>query len=160
MSLIGPSIDANEYIQSGEIVHVKTDAERRSLEDTRPGTLMVTDSRFVFIDGSKAIDLDVHAIDEIVFRPSYLPLSYIAVATFAAVASFLAFDGPPVIDIGPPAAWSVLAIGGFIFAIILVAAVITEYGARLTIKTSQSTYQFRSDDLSDVPHAIRGARDR
>jgi|GEM_PF-3771661 len=160
MPLFGPSVATDEYVQSGETVYAQASADRHTLEDMSSGTLTVTDSRLVFVDGSQAIDLDLQAIDEIVYHPAYLSGNYIFGTAILALVSLLAFGGPPLINIGPPELWTVAAIVGTFSAVGLGIGIITEYGARITVKTSQSTYQFRGDDIADIPHAIRGARDR
>jgi len=160
MSLFGPSVETDEYVQSGETIYAQASADRHSLEDVSSGTLTVTDNRLVFVDGSQVIDLDLQAIDEIVYHPAYLPENYIIGTALLTLASLLAFGGPPLINFGPTNVWTVAAIGGIVSAAALGIAIIAEYGARITIKTNQSTYQFHGDNLADIPHAIRGARDR
>jgi len=157
------SIGIDDYLQDGETVYARTETTRVDRSDQTQGTLAVTDSRVVFVDGSSASDIALEAVDEQVYHPRYVPWEFVAGAALVATLSLVALFFDPVIELFGSDMQTFLTVGGALGLIVtigLAAGAIGGTGARLHLTTPQSTYRFKGGDLTGIPHAIRGAADR
>jgi len=122
------------------------------------GTIICTDSRLVFDTAQSVTDIRLESISEV----DYSPPSYLNIWTLLGVLT--AFISIPLWFgiVAIPQIPSIAQIGSlvvFLVGFLLVIVGVVRAKATLVIKTGQSKYRFRGDqtDVSELPHAIRGA---
>ncbi|NLV08807.1 hypothetical protein GOC74_02510 [Halomicrobium mukohataei] len=125
------------------------------------GTIICTDSRLVFDTAQSVTDIRLESISEVDYSPpSYLNLSTIlgVVAIFISIPLWFAIVVIPPI----PSIVQIVSMVVFLVGVLLVIIGIIRAKATLVIKTGQSKYRFRGNqtDVSELPHAIRGAEIR
>ena len=154
--LTGPSIALNEYLNPDETIYFRTETKLvDSIGETEgSGGLALTESRLVFVDGDRALEIDPQAIEEMVYYPSYLPLGRIIGVVFLVLVIGWLLAGSPGLDVDSILNL-IVASGIGMITVGFAASAVSAYGPRLVIKTSQSTYRWKGGDLRELTSRIQ-----
>jgi len=147
-------VNIDDYLQDRETVYCQTETQHGS---GPKGTLACTDSRLVFVRDKSVVDIQLRSIEEIVFEPKPIKWLYVIFGTVFLVAGLLSSTVISSMEGFMGVFGGILGPIFIVFAVAMFLLVAYYYKATLTVHTGSNKREFRSGELADFPHAIRGA---
>ncbi|MFC3957874.1 hypothetical protein [Halovivax cerinus] len=149
----------DEYTIDGESVITSVEGyyDKNAVGETESGTLAMTDNRLVFIHNKGALDISLGGVNALEYRKPEYPGDYLGGGLLAASLAVGVFSMGTILD---HPLTEIAPILGVLFAVVGVVLIAVGYfrkGAKMTLHTGNTSFEFISKDesLQDVARALR-----